>query len=125
MSILKKLGAALLMAAISLPMWAAPATLTPTGEITFKTKTVENKSVAILLYNLNQEKTTVQVQDRQGNVYYEKRINHHNGFSMQLDLEQLPEGSYVIQVSRKDGKTSQVVRVMEDGLMLSQIVDKE
>ncbi|MCB0563866.1 MAG: T9SS type A sorting domain-containing protein [Phaeodactylibacter sp.] len=125
MSILKKLGAALLMAAISLPMWAAPATLTPTGEITFKTKTVENKSVAILLYNLNQEKTTVQVQDRQGNVYYEKRINHHNGFSMQLDLEQLPEGSYVIQVSRKDGKTSQVVRVMEDGLLLSQIVDRE
>ena len=125
MSILKKIGAALLMAAISLPMWAAPATLTPTGEITFKTKTVENKSVAILLYNLNQEKTTVQVQDRQGNVYYEKRINHHNGFSMQLDLEQLPEGSYVIQVSRKDGKTSQVVRVMEDGLLLSQIVDRE
>ena len=125
MSILKKLGAALLMAAISLPMWAAPATLTPTGEITFKTKTVENKSVAILLYNLDKEKTTVQVQDRQGKVYYEKRINHHNGFSMLLDLEQLPEGSYVIQVSRKDGKTSQVVRVMEDGLMLSQIVDKE
>ncbi|MCB0559539.1 MAG: T9SS type A sorting domain-containing protein [Lewinellaceae bacterium] len=125
MSILKKLGAALLLAAISLPMWAAPATANATGEITIKTKAVDSKSIAIYLYNLDKEKTTLQVRDRHGNVYFQKRINHHNGFSMLLDLEQLPAGSYIIQVNRKDGASSQVVRVMEEGLLLSQIVEKE
>ena len=124
MSILKQFGAVLLLASISLPIWASPAAVSP-GEITFKTRTVDNKSIAIQLYNLDKEKTTVQVQDREGNVYYQKRINNHNGFSMLLDLKQLPEGSYILQVNREDGAMSQVVRVTETGLLLSQIVEEE
>lgn len=122
MSILKQLGAVLLLTAMSLPMWATP-TATP-GEITVKTKAVEQKSVAIHLYNLGQEMTTLQIQGRQGKVYYEKNIFNHNGFSMLLDLEQLPEGSYILYVKQKDEVKSQVVRVTEEGLLLSQVVEE-
>ena len=46
MSIFKKLGAALLLAAISLPVWAASSVNTIGGDITVKTRTVEAKSIA-------------------------------------------------------------------------------
>ncbi|MCB0546843.1 MAG: hypothetical protein KDD19_04595 [Phaeodactylibacter sp.] len=123
MFILKRFGAALLLAAISLPLWAAPAITSP-GEITFRTRAIDQKSIAVQLYNLAQETTTLQVQNREGQVYFEKRISKHNGFSMLLDLEQLPEGSYILSVKRKDGVKTQVVRVTEDGLLLSQITEE-
>lgn len=123
MFILKRFGAALLLAAISLPLWAAPATNARPGEITFKTRAVEQKSLSIRLYNLEQEKTTFQLRDRQGNVYFEENIYNHNGFSMLLDLAQLPEGSYILYAKQKDEVKSQVVRVTEDGLLLSQVVE--
>ncbi|MCO6476467.1 MAG: hypothetical protein J5I94_07590 [Phaeodactylibacter sp.] len=122
MSILKQLGAVLLLTAMSLPMWATP--IATPGEITVKTKAVEQKSVAVHLYNLGQETTTLQIQGRQGKVYYEKNIFNHNGFSMLLDLEQLPEGSYILYVKQKDEVKSQVVRVTEEGLLLSQVVEE-
>ncbi|MCB9289614.1 MAG: hypothetical protein H6560_20080 [Lewinellaceae bacterium] len=124
MSIFKKLGAALLLAAISLPVWAASSVNTIGGDITVKTRTVEAKSIAVQLYNLDKENTLLQVKDQQGNVYFEKSIHNHNGFSMILDLESLPEGTYLLSVNREDGNKTQVVRVMDNRLLLSQIVDK-
>lgn len=125
MSILKQLGAVLLLAAISFPAWASSSADTTPGEITLKTRVVEQKSVAVQLYNLGQERTTIEVQDREGKVYYQKSIKGHNGYSIVLHLDELPESSYVISVSHKDGVSSQVVRIEEDGLMLSQIVEEE
>lgn len=125
MSTLKQLGAVLLLAAISYPAWASSSISAPPGEITFKTKVVEQKSIAVQLYNLGQEKTTIEVQDREGKVYYQKSIKGHNGYSIVLHLDELPESSYIISVSHKDGVSTQVVRIEEYGLMLSQIVEEE
>ncbi|MCO6488308.1 MAG: hypothetical protein J5I98_07825 [Phaeodactylibacter sp.] len=126
MIILKQFGAALLLAAMSFPLWAtAPNFDGVPGEVAFKTKVVEQKSVAVQLYNLGQERTTIEVQDREGKVYYQKSIKGHNGYSIVLHLDELPQSSYIISVSHKDGVSTQVVRIEEDGLMLSQIVEEE
>ena len=124
MSVLKQLGAILLMAAMSLPLWAGSTLSADPAEVVFRSQVTGEKSVKIQLYNLAKEKTTLQVQNFDGKILFKQQIRNHNGYSLLLNLGQLPEGNYIIQVSQEDGAKAQVVRVNEDGLLLSKVVDE-
>lgn len=113
------------MAAMSLPVWASSTFSADPAEVVFRSQVTGEKSVKIQLYNLAKEKTTLQVQNLEGKVLFEQQIRNHNGYSLLLNLGQLPEGNYIIQVSQEDGAKAQVVRVNEDGLLLSKVVDEK
>jgi len=125
MLFLKKFGAALLLAALTFPAFATPTVDVSPADAKVKTKAVEQKSIAVQLYNLGEEATTLEVESRDGTLYYQKRIKGQNGFGIVLNLESLPEGAYMLSVNRKEGVQTQIFRITEEGVLLSQIVERE
>ena len=119
MKTFKKALAALVLTALTLPVWAH---VVSNGGFNFSSQTQDSKAVVIQLTNLDQAPTVIAVKSIHGFTYYKERIKDRNGYRAKLDLEQMPEGKYLITVKQGDTEKTQVVRVTEDGVLLSDIV---
>ncbi len=109
--------AALALLAVALPVRA---NVNPVDVIQFCTKRVEAKKVVVELANLAQKPTSILLKSTYGEVYYKDFIRKHNGHRALLDLEQLPEGRYILSVTQKGETKSQVIKITKDRLLVSQ-----
>ena len=58
----------------------ASASNEPTGDLTLKSKVVENHVVVVQLYNLQQESTKISIQSLDGKTtFFSDLVNKHNG----------------------------------------------
>jgi hypothetical protein len=96
------------------------ATSTP-DKLLMKTHTVENTHLVLQLANLQQQKTVVSISDFAGTTYSRQTITDHNGYSVSMDLEQLPEGRYVLLVSQNGQQMKQIIYKNENMLLVSKI----
>ncbi|MCO6476468.1 MAG: hypothetical protein J5I94_07595 [Phaeodactylibacter sp.] len=112
--------AALALLAISLPVRA---NVNPFDLIKFCTKQVEAKKVVVELANLAQQPTSILLKSTFGEVYYKDHIRKHNGHRALLDLEQLPEGRYILSVIQKGETKSQIIKITKDRLLVSQCAE--
>lgn len=119
MKTFKKVLAALILAAMALPVWAHTA---DDGGFTFHSETADAKAVVIQLANLAEQPTVIAVKSLHGFTYHKERITGRNGFRTKLILDQMPAGKYLITVKQGDAEKTQVVRITEKGLLLSDIV---
>ncbi|MCB0570422.1 MAG: hypothetical protein KDC66_11685 [Phaeodactylibacter sp.] len=114
-----KVLAALLLAAIVLPLWAQTAYH---GDFNFRSETEDAKSVVVQLTNLDQQPAIIAVKSVHGFTYHKERIRGRNGYRARLNLEQMPVGKYLITVKQGDTEKVQVVRVTDKGILLSDVV---
>ncbi len=76
--------------------------------------------LSLTLANLEQDRTLVQFYDLDTEVtLYRQVVKDHNGFSVNLSLEELPTGRYVISVQKGDTLRRQVIRKTETGIQCS------
>jgi len=110
--------AMLVLLALAMP---SRADVAPKSAINVYTKVVEAKKVVVQLTNLAEQPTLLTLRSTRGNVYYKGTIRKHNGHRTLLDLSQLPEGRYILSVSQKGNEKSQVIRVTEGRVLLSDV----
>jgi hypothetical protein len=111
----------LLMLALAMPLLIAQAKDTVIELVLLKTK-VESKSLVINLANLQKERSVLRLKSLKDNeVMYNRTINDHNGYCIRLDLSDLPQGRYVLELEQKSGNVNQVVVVNQEGIQVSKI----
>ncbi len=81
---------------------------------------VADTHLSLRLANLEQDRTLVKLYDLDTKkTIFRQVVKDHNGFSINLSLEQLPEGRYVISVEKGDTLRRQVLRKTKTGIQCS------
>lgn len=114
--------ALLLSFAISLPVSASP--IPTEKDVTLRVKSVSEMTLEVALINLQQERTSITLQDLNGyETFFSEVVKNHNGYRKHLNLEELRAGRYILTVEHNGKKLQQVIVINEDlGIMLSDIV---
>ncbi|PHN03254.1 T9SS type A sorting domain-containing protein [Flavilitoribacter nigricans] len=100
----------------------ASASNEPTGELRLKSHVVESNVVVLQLYNLQQEKTKVSILSLDGETaYFTDYIRNHNGYIRKINLEELTDGRYMIQVEQNEQSKTQVILVRDSKVQLSSV----
>lgn len=112
----------LALMALTLNVSAATSNEAPTGDMHLKSKVVENNVLVVQLYNLQQEKTKIKIQSLDGQTtFFTDYVNNHNGYIRKINLENLADGRYMIQVEQNDQSRTQVVLVRDSKVQLSSV----
>jgi hypothetical protein len=81
---------------------------------------VTDQQLYITLANLQQQTTYVQVRRLDDDqVYLKKRVSKHNGYRASIELSDMPNGRYLIEVKKDDTLRQQVVVKTDHGLLCS------
>ena len=95
------------------------------GNMVMKTAASEEGNLILRLANLQTEVTNIRFTNlAENNLYFSKRVTKHNGYAAELDLEKLPDGRYLLEVSQKDVVLTQVIVRENNRLLFSDIVEK-
>jgi len=74
----------------------------------------------VKLANLEQEVTKISLTNLdQDKLYFSDVVRKHNGYSWNINLDQLPEGRYLLSVDKGDTLRRQVLLKTATGLMCS------
>ena len=117
MKIFKITLAAMALFATSFSLQANPPS--EAGRLSLCARAIEGKMVVIQLVNLAEQPTFLSLRNTYGDLYYKESIRKHNGHRALLDLNKLPEGRYILSVSQKGMKKTQVIRVSEGQILVS------
>ena len=112
--------AAALMVCLTVSVFASNP-IVPDAEILFKTKKLDDNTLAVRLANLQQERTTVQLVDMTGREYFSEVVTKHNGFVKQLNLENLSDGLYKLVVRQGKDEYTRLVKKDNDTILYSQV----
>lgn len=103
----------------SLLLAAAPAPATDAGPLITRS-TLNESALSLTLANLEQHRTTVTLSAMgTKDVFFEERIKDHNGYCVNLILDKLPEGRYVLSVAQDDEVRRQVILKSATGILCS------
>lgn len=92
------------------------------GKIRLKSKIVEDNAIVVQVFNLQQLPTSVSITDLDGaTTYYQKNIRKHNGYSLKLDLNELTDGRYVLEVKQGETIKKQIILIRGNFPQLSSI----
>ena len=110
-----------LLTLISVPAFStAPAAL-PGDNIIMKTEAVDANTIKVLLANLERERTSLTIESLTGKTYYSDNIVKHRGYLLKLDVEDLPNGRYLLKVKQKDEMISQIIVVRDNTILISKV----
>jgi hypothetical protein len=94
----------------------------PTGEFQVKSYVVENNVVVLQLYNLQQENTEISIQSLDGKTtFFSDYVRNHNGYIRKINLENLTDGRYMIEIEQNKASRTQVVLVRDGKVQLSSV----
>ncbi len=110
-----------LLMSISLPAFATAPVSVPESHIIMKTEAIDANTIKVLLANLEWERTKLTIESLSGKTYYVDNIVKHRGYLLKLDVEDLPNGRYLLKVSQDDEMISQVIVVRDKAILLSKV----
>lgn len=117
--------ACLTILCLILPLLAVPAHAGPTDaieKVLVRTEVVDDYALKLRLANLQQEVTKVEIKHlTRGTSYFTDYIRNHNGYATLIDLEKLPQGKYVLEITQRDESRTVVIRVNKYGLFISDV----
>lgn len=94
----------------------------PDGKLRVKSQVVDNHAIVIQLINLQQVATSVTIKDLDGDTtYFQETVRKHNGYLRKINLENLANGRYLVQVKQGGVSKQQVVLVRGNSLQLSSV----
>lgn len=92
------------------------------GKLLMKVETLANTNLTLHLANLQQKTTVVSILDLDGTTFLRQTIRDHNGYAIQFNLEELPNGRYMLAVSQKGKQMKQVLYKNESTILVSQVM---
>ncbi|MEL6655391.1 MAG: hypothetical protein AAFP77_02950 [Bacteroidota bacterium] len=95
------------------------------GNLLLKVSQVDDEVLLLQIANMQQEATTVSLVDLDGNTFFRKQITKHNGYAWKMNLQDAPDGRYILRVMQKDEQRSQVIYKSDDQILLSHINGKK
>lgn len=100
----------------------ASASNDPIGELQLKSYVQEDNVVILQLYNLQKVNTKVSIQSLDGKTtFFSDHIRKHNGYIRKINLEDLADGRYKIEVEQDEKSMTQVVLVRDNKVQLSSV----
>lgn len=97
---------------------AAPLPTSP-GDLLVKLVPQADNLLLLRLSNLQQANTTVTLMNLDGETYFNRQIHKHNGYLLKINLENAPEGRYVLRVSQKGEVATRVIYKGSDQVLVS------
>ena len=91
------------------------------GNLLLKVSQIEGEILLLQVANMRQEATTVSLIDLEGNTFFRKQVTKHNGYAWKMNLEDAPEGRYILRVQQKDEQRSQVIYKSDDQILISKV----
>lgn len=102
------------------PALAAPVVVNTVGEPLIVRSQMAEGGLEVLIANLEQETATITLTSLTTNrELFKDRIRKHNGFSYNLNLDELHHGRYVLAVKKGETTRQQVILVNSKGAMCS------
>lgn len=92
-------------------------------KLIFKMEKSDDQTITLRLSNLQQKKTTVTLRDEDGKVFFQEVIVKHNGYTKNLNLEEMSDGLYTIIIKHDDTKYARLIKVDNDNVLFSDIID--
>lgn len=92
-------------------------------KLIFKMEKSDDQTITLRLSNLQQKKTTVTLRDEDGKVFFQEVIVKHNGYTKNLNLEEMSDGLYTIIIKHDDTKYARLIKVNNDNVLFSDIID--
>ena len=94
----------------------------PDAELRFTSKVVDDHALILQLVNLQQNYTHISIESLNGEtIFYEENVWKHNGYRVKINLENLADGRYVIQVKQGDITKNQVMLIRNKEIFLSAV----
>ncbi|MEL7250467.1 MAG: hypothetical protein AAFO03_18720, partial [Bacteroidota bacterium] len=117
---MKMLVKGLAFASLFLCLTQAQATNFPPadGNLLLKVSQVDDEVLLLQIANMQQEATTVSLVDLDGNTFFRKQVTKHNGYAWKMNLQDAPDGRYILRVMQKDEQRSQVIYKSDDQILL-------
>ncbi len=114
---------AVCLAFVALPSFANP---TEPEAVRVEVKAVNEKTVEVVLTNLQKERTDITLQSLNKNTtFYHETLRKHNGFRKRLNLKDLNEGKYLLTIQHNNETYQQVIVIKADaGIALSALTNK-
>ncbi len=85
-----------------------------------KTKLVKEKTIQIQLANLEKKFTKVSITDMKGKlIYFSEGVKDHNGFSKAINIKNLMDGNYLIEVKGKGKALKQIFQIKGEQVYFS------
>ena len=89
-----------------------------TPAFSVKTKLIAANTINLTLFNLDNNYTRIQISDlNDKEVYYSEFVKNRNGFSKNLNIENLKNGKYLLKI-RSNGEVKNQVIKIKNGLVL-------
>jgi len=73
---------------------------------TVKVKNAEAKTIAVVAYGYGVAKTDITLKSGNGRVFYKETMSNGENFAKRLDLSQMPNGEYTLEVENNDTFTA-------------------
>lgn len=83
-------------------------------------KVLKEQSFALYLDQLGQQKVKISLLDAKGNILYVKTIRHSTSFKRKINLRQLPEGNYSLEIRDAIGTESYPIAVLSNSLTIEE-----
>lgn len=110
----------LTLSLLAVPAHAGPADVIE--KVLISTEVVDDYALELRLANLQQEVTKVEIKHLTRNIsYFSDYIRNHNGYATLIDLQELPKGKYVLEITQGDERRTVVLRMGKHGLFVSDV----
>lgn len=86
-------------------------------KVIIRSTATEDQNMEVLLANLQQRFTKVELTDMYGGKLATKSIDNHNGYRLAFDVSNLADGRYLLKVTQGQTTLTQVV-LIQDGYIL-------
>ncbi len=102
------------------PTVLAAADGTP-GELIMKVNALEDNRFSLHLANLQRETTYISLEDLYGASYMTKVVKDHNGYRVNVNLDNAPHGRYLLKIRQNGQVYTRVVYYDREHLLFSQL----
>ena len=80
---------------------------------------VANFRLDLKLINLQQQRTVITLRHLDGTTHHQTRIKEHNGYSLSMQLRDVPAGRYLLTVKQGKRLRQQVIVKSDTGILCS------
>lgn len=84
-----------------------------------RVKVVDAKIFQINLANLQKETTNVKLTNLRGTTYFKETIRNHNGYGKKINIDQIPNGRYVLTITHNKSSVTKVIYIDDDAIRVS------
>ena len=90
-------------------------------KVIIRSTATEGQSMHVLLANLQQRFTRVELTTERGTLLVAKTIDNHTGYSVAFDLSRLKDGRYLLKVNQGKTTLTQVVLIQDGNILFSAV----